>query len=70
LAIFDPAIAAEKLVGQNLGYAYSNLPSLRQLLISKDDAQNGKFDLVIKANRTFDQLDMADTQVIDLDSMD
>ncbi len=70
LAIFDPAIAAEKLVGQNLGYAYSNLPSLRQLLISKDDVQNGKFDLVIKANRTFDQLDLADTQVIDLDSMD
>lgn len=70
LAIYDPAIAAEKLVGQNLGYAYSNLPSLRQLLISKDDAQSGKFDLVIKANRTYDQLNITDTRVIDLDSMD
>jgi GDP-mannose 6-dehydrogenase len=47
LSVYDPTLVASKLVGQNLGYAYSNLPSLQTLLISKDVAEGGEWDLVI-----------------------
>src|SRR5690606_12481123 len=38
LRIFDPKLEPSRLRGQNLGYAYSNLPTIDQLLIQRDEA--------------------------------
>ena len=42
--------AISELNGQNLGYAYSQLPKIGELLIDRDEAETGDFDLVIAAN--------------------
>ena len=47
LSIYDPYIVPSKLLGQNLGYAFSNLPRLTRLLVSKSVAESGPFDLVV-----------------------
>ncbi|MGL4308874.1 MAG: nucleotide sugar dehydrogenase [Paracoccaceae bacterium] len=56
--VFDPAIHAEMLVGANLGYAYSQLPMLERLLVSKETAESGKYDRVIATNATVKQLSL------------
>lgn len=67
--IFDPAVSAEKLVGQNLGYAYSQLPQLSALLIDKAGAEAENFDLAIRTNATFSQLDLGDTPVLNFENL-
>ncbi len=56
LEIFDPAIDATKLVGANLGYAFSQLPRLERMLVSKAHAEATVYDRVIAANATARQL--------------
>jgi GDP-mannose 6-dehydrogenase len=47
LSIYDPHVEPSKLLGQNLGYAFSNLPALRKLLVAKSVAESELFDLVV-----------------------
>lgn len=47
LSIFDPAVSAENLLGQNLGYAYSKLPALSSLLVTREQVQGRLFDVVL-----------------------
>ena len=47
LSIYDPHIVPSKLLGQNLGYAFSNLPKLTRLLVDRSVAEGGHFDLVV-----------------------
>lgn len=56
LSVYDPGLDATKLVGQNLGYAYSHLPTIAELLIDKDAAESDSFDLVISTNTTIRQM--------------
>lgn len=49
LSVYDPGLEPSKLVGQNLGYAYTQLPTLTGLLISKDQVEAETWDLVIDA---------------------
>lgn len=58
LSIFDPAIDATKLVGANLGYAYTQIPTLSQLLVSKDKAEAAAYDRVIVTNHTYKKLNL------------
>ncbi len=58
LSIFDPAIDATKLVGANLGYAYTQIPTLSQLLVSKDKAEAATYDRVIVTNHTYKKLNL------------
>lgn len=69
LEIYDPAIDADKLVGANLGYAYSQLPTLERILVSKDTAQAGGYARVIVANATAKDLDLGDTPICDLNAL-
>jgi GDP-mannose 6-dehydrogenase len=70
LSIFDPAVDATKLVGANLGYAYTQLPAIQSLLIGKDEAEGTRFDRVIVANATVKHLTLADWQdVVDLNKL-
>jgi GDP-mannose 6-dehydrogenase len=50
LEVYDPGIDAAKLIGANLGYAYSQLPVLEQLLVEKDQAETVAYDRVIVSN--------------------
>jgi GDP-mannose 6-dehydrogenase len=50
VSIYDPSLKPEHLLGQNLGYAYSHLPRLIDLLVRKEVAEGDGFDLVIDTN--------------------
>ncbi|MCB6180114.1 nucleotide sugar dehydrogenase [Rhodobacter sp. Har01] len=56
LEIFDPGVDADKLVGANLGYAYSQLPVLERLLVSRAHAEATAYDRVIACNATIKAL--------------
>ena len=69
LRIFDPAIAADMLIGANLGYAYSQLPSLERLLVSRGEAEGTTWDRVLATNATIKALDLPGQTVLDLGSL-
>ena len=70
LEIYDPAIDAAKLVGANLGYAYSKLPVLERLLVTKEHALAGQYDRVIATNATVNSLDLpAGSPILDIGSL-
>jgi GDP-mannose 6-dehydrogenase len=71
LSIFDPAVDAGKLVGANLGYAWSHLPQFASLLVTKEGAESRRYDRIIIANRTARLLSFPSTQVVvDIGSLD
>ena len=59
LEIYDPGIDAGKLVGANLGYAYSQLPTLERILVSRSHAETTPYVRVIAANATVKDLTLA-----------
>ncbi|MBF9036853.1 nucleotide sugar dehydrogenase [Rhodobacterales bacterium HKCCE2091] len=69
LEIYDPAIRADMLVGANLGYAYSQLPQLERLLVSRDQAGKGGYARVIVNNATAKDLDLSGVETRDLGSL-
>jgi GDP-mannose 6-dehydrogenase len=60
LEIFDPVVDATKLVGANLGYAYSQLPVLERLLVDQARAEAGPYARVIATNATIKALRLPD----------
>lgn len=60
LEIFDPAVDAGKLIGANLGYAYSQLPTLERILVSKNHAETTQYARIVAANATIKQLSLAE----------
>ena len=64
LEIYDPSIDASKLVGVNLGYAYSQLPVLGRLLVDKTRAETARYDRVIASNATIELLTLDDPAVV------
>ena len=69
LAIYDPALELTKLIGQNLGYIYERLPSLRKMLKDKDFIESARFDLVIDANGLAAQLDLKAQRTVQIHSL-
>ena len=65
LKIFDPALNPAKLTGQNLGYAYANLPTIDQLLISREEAEVREWDIVVANNATRELINMEGWKVIE-----
>lgn len=61
LRVFDPSLDPSKFRGQNLGYTYSNLPSIDVLLVSEESANLESWDLVIESNATAKKLDLPDS---------
>jgi GDP-mannose 6-dehydrogenase len=47
LDVYDPGLDPGKLVGQNLGYAYANLPELRELLVDRRTVETSVYDRII-----------------------
>lgn len=50
LSVYDPSLQPSQLVGQNLGYAYTNLPSLSEILKPREFVESNEFDVVVDAN--------------------
>lgn len=59
LEIYDPAVDAGKLIGANLGYAYSQLPTLERILVDQAHANSTVYARVIIANATYKELSIA-----------
>jgi GDP-mannose 6-dehydrogenase len=70
LRIYDASVKPEQLIGQNLGYAYSQLPSIGGLLISREGVEQKTFDLVIDANGRSKQLAIKAAKVVDISSLE
>jgi len=66
LAIFDPSLDPAKLVGQNLGYAYANLPQLSELLVDKAAAEASGYDRVIDTNGLGDDLKLDGVEILNV----
>lgn len=66
LDIYDPALTPAKLVGQNLGYAYANLPAVDSLLVDRETAENRRYDLVIGTTRLHKTLRLQTENIIDV----
>jgi GDP-mannose 6-dehydrogenase len=70
LSVFDPAIDATKLVGANLGYAYTRIPTLSRLLVTSEFAEAKDWDRVIITNDTYKTLDVSKNKdIVDLISL-
>jgi len=68
--IYDPAIDADKLVGANLGYAYSHLPTIEGLLVDRATAETRAYARVIAANATVKDLVLPpETEIRDLGTL-
>jgi GDP-mannose 6-dehydrogenase len=70
LSVYDPDIDPNKLVGQNLGYAYAHLPNLTDLLVSKEVAEAGRYEVVIDAKNRCETLRLNTSRMIDLRMLD
>ncbi len=69
LQIYDPYVNPKLLVGKNLGYAFSNLPQLGSLLVSREVAEGGTYDLVVDTSGIRRLLNLSSPNMIDLESM-
>ena len=65
VSVFDPGLDPSKLRGQNLGYAYTHLPTIDTLLVDQQTAQAGPWDRVISTNATAKLLDLSGFEVIE-----
>ncbi|ESR23064.1 nucleotide sugar dehydrogenase [Lutibaculum baratangense] len=64
LNIYDPWVTPEKLIGHNLGYAYTQLPALEGLLVDKAAAEEQHYDLIVAANRKMPHLNTNGTPIV------
>lgn len=69
LDIFDPAIDATRLVGANLGYAYTQLPLLESLLVDDDQVRARAYDRIVTTNGTAGELDLSGDHVMDIERL-
>lgn len=64
LAVYDPAVEPRNLVGANLGYAFTTLPELSKIFVSREKAESMTFDRVIVANATGKKITLPEGQDI------
>lgn len=69
LEIYDPSLTPDKLVGQNLGYAYAYLPTIDSLLVDKARAESQAYDLIIATNKLVKSLDVDPSKTVDVSAI-
>lgn len=67
--VYDPSLTPESLVGQNLGYAYTYLPSIKTLLVGKAEAETRDYAVVVATNKLIDELALGDRRIVNLDAI-
>lgn len=70
LAIYEPTLLAQKLVGRNLDYVNEALPMLESLLVSHEEAEAGSYQRVIACNRLIDKLAIDGAKIVDIGTME
>lgn len=68
LSIFDPHVAPQNLMGQNLG-VLSNSPFIRQLLVDRTVIEGTNWDLVIDPRGTADEYALNAARTIDINRL-
>jgi len=66
LSVYDASLQPHQLIGQNLGYAYSHLPGFSKLLVTREAAETGDYDLIVDANGTAPTLNFGSKKVLNL----
>ena len=66
LDIFDPHVVPERLVGQNLRFAEEQIPDLSARMISKAQAETGRYARVLSGNKLIDELNVDPKRVVAL----
>jgi GDP-mannose 6-dehydrogenase len=69
LSVYDPDLEPIKLVGQNLGYVASNLPALRDLLISKEVMEAESFDLIVDTRSWARRFSLKGSRIFDINAL-
>lgn len=69
IKIYDPWLNPDRLLGQNLGYSVSHMPALSELLVGKDEAEAGDFDLVIDTSGFRKDLRLKSSHVVDVNTL-
>ena len=69
LAIYDPNLRPDQLIGQNLGYSAVHLPNLKSLLISREEAEAGNYAVVIDTNGTSAKLNARSRHFVNLHAL-
>lgn len=69
LSIWDDTLDPSKLVGQNLGYGFTHLPSMETLLISRDVVEASHFDRVVDTNGRSGGLSVKAGDIVRLDRL-
>lgn len=67
LRIFDPGLSAARLRGRNLSFARVALPTMDELLVSRDEAEAAHWDLVVANNACAQDLSLPHTPVLRTD---
>ena len=70
LSVYDPSLEPSKLIGQNLGYAYAQLPSLSDLLVDKATVEAGGFDRVIDTSGAAAALALGAVDMVNINALD
>ena len=68
LAIFDPHVIPQNLMGQNLG-VLSNSPFIRQLLVDQEAIESTSWDLVIDPRSTASKYPLKAARTIDINRL-
>ena len=65
VSIYDPAVKPSQLIGQNMGYAFSHLPSISEIMVDKDAAEGADYDLIIDTNGTSSKINTRGTRIVE-----
>ena len=64
--VYDPQVQPENLIGQNLGYARSILPTMDGLLVDRQTAETGDYARIIATNQLIGSLEIESDLIMDL----
>ena len=70
LSIYDPSLEPSQLIGQNLGYAFSHLPNLPQLLVPPETVRAQTYDLVIDTLNAAKDLALKSDRIVNIEALD
>jgi GDP-mannose 6-dehydrogenase len=68
LSIFDPHVAPQNLIGQNLG-VLSNSPFIRDLLVDRAVIESTEWDLVVDSRSSAGRYSLTATRIVDINRL-
>lgn len=66
LSIYEPALIVDRMVGQNLGYSFTHLPEIANLMVTAEEAERHAYDRVIDASNLAGKLQLATKSTVDV----